>query len=417
MACPTTSSSPTTSPRPYRASMLPMAGCSPSMPAKSASSCRSRPCPSACCRPSSPPRTSASSPIPASTSSASLRAVVANLANPGKRPEGASGITQQVAKNFLLNNQATLARKIREAILAFRIEDDLLQGPHPRALSQRDLSRMRATTASPRRRSTISTRSLGQLTLSEIAYLAGAAQGAEPLQHLANEKEAYARRDYVLGRMREDGYITADEEKAAKAEKLAPAQARRHRGRAGRLLRRGGPPQPARRLWREGPLRGRPDGDDHARSGHPGGRRQGAARRPDRLRPPPWLARPLRQDRRHGACWEEEFARLAQRRPLYGPPTWQLAVVTKVEAAVGQIAGLPDGEGTIPFAEMHWARPTLPDQRVGGFPGRPANVVSVGDVVVVEKVEKPTGRAPTPSPIRRRPTRCARSPTSTAAWW
>ena len=36
--------------------------------------------------------------------------------------EGASGITQQVAKNFLLNNQATLARKIREAILAFRIE-------------------------------------------------------------------------------------------------------------------------------------------------------------------------------------------------------------------------------------------------------------------------------------------------------
>src|SRR5205823_452709 len=37
-----------------------------------------------------------------------------------------------------------------------------------------------------------------------------------------------------------------------------------------------------------------------------------------------------------------------------------------------------------------WARPTLPDQRVGGFPGRPANVLNVGDVVVVEKVDKPT---------------------------
>src|ERR1700676_2585604 len=39
-----------------------------------------------------------------------LRATISNLTNPGKRPEGASGITQQVAKNFLLNNQATLAR-------------------------------------------------------------------------------------------------------------------------------------------------------------------------------------------------------------------------------------------------------------------------------------------------------------------
>ena len=39
---------------------------------------------------------------------------------------------------------------------------------------------------------------------------------------------------------------------------------------------------------------------------------------------------------------------------------------------------------------MQWARPTLPDQRVGGSPGRPAQVVNVGDVVAVEKVDKPT---------------------------
>ena len=61
-------------------------------------------------------------------------------------------------------------------------------------------------------------------------------------------------------------------------------------------------------------------------------------------------------DRRHGwrgpyakiadmAVWEEEFARIAQRRPLSGPPAWQLAVVTKVEAQSVSIAGLPD-EGT-----------------------------------------------------------------------
>ena len=112
-------------------------------------------------------------------------------------------------------------------------------------------------------------------------------------------------------------------------------------------------------------------------------------------------------DRRHGwrgpyakipdmSVWEEEFARIAQRRPLFGPPAWQLAVVNKVEAQSVQIVGLPggeaNGEGTIPFAEMTWARPTLADQRVGNPPRAPRDVVSVGDVVVVEKVDKPAGR-------------------------
>ena len=55
-----------------------------------------------------------------------IRAVVINLRNKGmgaeRRPVGASTITQQVAKNFLLTNEVSLARKAKEAILAFRIE-------------------------------------------------------------------------------------------------------------------------------------------------------------------------------------------------------------------------------------------------------------------------------------------------------
>src|SRR3546814_5732798 len=53
-----------------------------------------------------------------------LRAVVTNIANFGtnRRPVGASTITQQVAKNFLLTNEVSIERKIKEAILAFRIE-------------------------------------------------------------------------------------------------------------------------------------------------------------------------------------------------------------------------------------------------------------------------------------------------------
>src|SRR5262249_13875145 len=55
-----------------------------------------------------------------------LRAVLSNLQNFGqRRPMGASTITQQVAKNMLLTNEVSISRKVREAILAFRIENVL----------------------------------------------------------------------------------------------------------------------------------------------------------------------------------------------------------------------------------------------------------------------------------------------------
>jgi len=53
-----------------------------------------------------------------------LRALINNISNiiSSKRLEGASTITQQVAKNFLLTNEVSINRKVKEAILAFRIE-------------------------------------------------------------------------------------------------------------------------------------------------------------------------------------------------------------------------------------------------------------------------------------------------------
>jgi penicillin-binding protein 1A len=54
---------------------------------------------------------------------------------------GASTITQQVAKNFLLSNEQTISRKLKEALIVQRIEADLQQGPDHRTLSQRDIPR------------------------------------------------------------------------------------------------------------------------------------------------------------------------------------------------------------------------------------------------------------------------------------
>jgi penicillin-binding protein 1A len=322
-----------------------------------------------------------------------MRAVIANLSHPGQRPEGASGITQQVAKNFLLSNQATLARKIREAILAFRIEDtyskerilelylnEIYLGSGNYGVAQAAINYF--------------DRSLGELSLSEIAYLAALPKAPNRYNIVRNEKEAYTRRDYVLGRMLEDGYITAAEMQQAKAEKL-------------QLRRRGATEIVQADFFAEEVRR-----NLLAAYGEKG-LYEGGLTVSTTLDPAIQAVadKSLREglvayDRRHGwrgpyakiadmTVWEEEFARIAQRRPLFGPPGWQLAVVTKVDAQSVSIAGLPDGggtnseTGTVPFAEMTWARPTLAGQTVGGGPGRPANVVSVGDVIVVEKVEKP----------------------------
>ena len=73
------------------------------------------------------------------------RAAVLYAQNYGsnRRPQGASTITQQVAKNFLLTNEVSFARKIKEALLAMRIERAYSKDKHPRTLSQRNLSRPR----------------------------------------------------------------------------------------------------------------------------------------------------------------------------------------------------------------------------------------------------------------------------------
>lgn len=332
-----------------------------------------------------------------------LRATLANITNPGKRPEGASGITQQVAKNFLLNNQATLARKVREAILAFRIEatyskerilelylNEIYLGSGNYGVAQAALNYF--------------DRSLDELSLSEIAYLAALPKAPNRYNIVRNERDAHIRRDYVLHRMSEDGYITAAEATAARAEKLA-------------LRRRVQTEVVQADFFAEEVRR-----NLLAAYGEKG-LYEGGMTVITTLNPAYQAAadNSLREgliayDRRHGwrgphakiadmtTNWEEELNRIAQRRPLFGPPGWQLAVVTKVEAQSVQIAGLPAptvaatggntpvegaGEGTIPFAEMTWARPTLPDQRIGNPPRAPKDVVEVGDVVIVEKVEKP----------------------------
>ena len=325
-----------------------------------------------------------------------VRAMVSNITNPGKRPEGASGITQQVAKNFLLTNQATLARKVREAILAFRIEEtyskerilelylnEIYLGSGNYGVAQAALNYF--------------DRSLDELTLSEIAYLAALPKAPNRYNLVRNEKEAYARRDYVLNRMQEDGYITAAEAQKARAERL-------------QLRKRSATETTTADFFAEEVRRNLMAA--YGEKGlYEGGLTVSTTLDPAIQKAADTALRDglITYDRRHGwrgpyakipdmSLWEEEFARIVQRRPLFGPSDWQLAVVSKVDAQSVQVVGLPDGEGTVPFAEMTWARPTLKDQTVGNAPRGPKDVVAVGDVIVVEKVTQPAGANAKPYP-------------------
>ena len=324
-----------------------------------------------------------------------LRAVLANVANPGRRMEGASGITQQVAKNFLLGNQATLARKIREAILAFRIEEAYSK-EHILELYLNEIYLGAGNYGVAQAAINYFDRSLGELSLSEIAYLAALPKAPNAYNIARHEKEAYGRRDYVLSRMLADGYITAQEVAAAKAERLQ--------------YRKRGPTDVVTADFFAEEVRRNLLAAYGEKGLYEGGLTVSTTLDPALQATADQALREglIAYDRRHGwrgphakigdmtTGWEEEFARIAQRRPLFGPDGWKLAVVTKVDGAAATVAGLADGEGTIPFAEMAWARPTLPNQNVGAPPARPAQVVSVGDVVAVEKVAVNEQKKPYP---------------------
>ena len=151
-----------------------------------------------------------------------LRAAYANLVAGGRR-QGASTITMQVARNFFLSSEKTLTRKLYEALLAFKIEHSLNKEQilelyvNQIYLGQRAYGFGAAS-------QTYFGKSLDQLSLAEIAMLAGLPKAPSMYNPISNPQRAKQRQQYVLRRMTELGYITAVQyEEAYKA----PLRARR----------------------------------------------------------------------------------------------------------------------------------------------------------------------------------------------
>lgn len=136
----------------------------------------------------------------------------------GKDVRGASTITQQVMKNFLLSGDRSAERKIKEIILATRLEETLSKDKILELyLNEIFLGQNSYGVAAAAQ--TYFNKSLDALTPAEAAYLATLPKAPSDLHPVRNKEKAIERRAYVLNRMAEDGYITPE---VAKAEASTP---------------------------------------------------------------------------------------------------------------------------------------------------------------------------------------------------
>jgi len=147
-----------------------------------------------------------------------LRAALANLRS-GRSGQGASTITMQVARNFFLTRDRTMTRKLFEILLALKIEHNLNKDQILELYINQIFLGQRAYGFEVAAQ-TYFGKPLGELSLAEIAMLAGLPKGPSLLNPIVNPKGAKRRQSYVLGRMRDVGYIDETAYKTAIEEPL-----------------------------------------------------------------------------------------------------------------------------------------------------------------------------------------------------
>ncbi|NMM43130.1 penicillin-binding protein 1A [Rhodospirillaceae bacterium KN72] len=314
-----------------------------------------------------------------------FRAVVTNVVNvvQGRRLIGASTITQQVAKNFLLTNEVSMERKIKEAILALRIE---------RALSKDRILELYLNEIYLGYRSygvaaaalNYFDKSLDDLSVAEIAYLAALPKAPNNYHPTRRREAAIARRNWVVDRMLEEKFITPEEASVAKVQ---PLDVKEHHDfdfvDAGYFL------EEVRREL----------GDRFGETGlYEGGMSVRTTLDPVLQ---DYARTALRDgliayDRRHG--YRGPIARVADNEPWRealhafetpaGHLNWLKAAVIGVADGEAKL-GFEDGsEGVLPLAELRWARKPKGDVRrtVGASIKSVDQVLSVNDIILVEPV-------------------------------
>ncbi|MCI7486833.1 MAG: penicillin-binding protein 1A [Alphaproteobacteria bacterium] len=315
-----------------------------------------------------------------------VRAVLGNLKKigTGRRPAGASTITQQVAKNFLLSSELSYTRKIKEAILARRI-DKAFSKDHILELYLNEIYLGNRAYGVAAAAMNYFGKSLDDLTLDEIAYLAALPKGPNNYNPKTHYDAAVARRNWVISRMVEDGY--ADEKEAEEAKKRPLKVVERKSGFLkdteyySEEVRRTISRNFGDEALYQGGLIVRTTIDPRLQEIATKALRKGL----------------LEYDRRHG--WrgattsikiDENYKKsLADAKLTSGAEeSWKKAVVLKVTKDKAEIETADGATGEIPLSLLAWARHAEKGQNMGPVPTSVKQVLRKGDVIYVEKTSE-----------------------------
>ncbi len=303
----------------------------------------------------------------------------------GQRPIGASTITQQVVRHFLLTNELSVSRKIKEAMLAYRIERSLSKD-RILEIYLNEIYLGAGAYGVAAAADTYFQKPLDRLSLAEVAFLAALPKAPNNYNPIHRAAAARARRDWVLGGMAELGWISEKQAKAAIAEPLV-------------VHMHSDPPEDqagAPNGYFTEEVRRELIGRFGEKAVYEGGLTVRTSYHPiyQEMADTAFRKGLVDYDRRHG--WRGPLAHLASGAAAQGalagtadPPglgNWQLAAVTAIDAAGATLALKSGGSGRLPLDELRWARRTLDDQQVGAGVRQTRDVVNPGDIVLVEPV-------------------------------
>ena len=316
-----------------------------------------------------------------------VRAIVTNVKNYGKKGNlvGASTITQQVAKNFLLSSEQSYTRKIKEALLARRIEQTF-DKDHILELYLNQIFLGLRSYGVAAAAMTYFDKSLDELELHEIALLAGLPKGPSAYNPKRNPTGALERRNYVLDRMFVNGYITEQEMLDAKEKPIVLTE--RKSGEAvqnaeyySEEVRRLIEAKYGEEALYHGGLSVRTSLDPHLQQ-------IGVKALFDGL---------LNYDQRHGyrgvVAHIDSFDNLKEDvfdkyiKPEWYPEKWETAVVSKSDAEMVHLILSEDRKGAILLKNLTWAKKALPDGKVGEEIMHPSEVLKKGDVIYVQLIK------------------------------
>ncbi|MEM7544406.1 MAG: penicillin-binding protein 1A [Pseudomonadota bacterium] len=319
----------------------------------------------------------------------------------GQRLRGASTITQQVIKNFLLASEGQFERKIKEFILSTRIESALTKDQILELYLNEIFLGQNAygITAAARR---YFGKTPEELSAEEAAYLAALPKAPSSYHPVRRVEAATERRNYVLEEMAQNGYLSREDAEEAKTRPLATlfsgdlesalppipnltyftdeirrqlsAQLGNDQLYGGGLTVRATIDPELQQIAAKS-LRAKLESWDRERGGYRG---------------------PLAQ--LEGLSAEDEAGWREALRGAEAPsdiPGWSKAVVLQVgeqSARVGIHNVEEDADGHyIPFDDVRWARPRLAGTRLGDAPRRPSDVWSEGDVILVKAIRNEEG--------------------------